>query len=302
MSNLSRFLFVLIFMPVLACESGTEELRGGDAQSSAEDADAGRDVGIGHDLIANDFGVRDAGIEDEGIRDRGSDPIDIGPPPEDAGMRDCAQLELTPSDTVVFPINGPRRQFLILRNVGTCDVVVTGIRISGPQNAPLHPSADDFAIIGPTTFTVPVGQSFIDLPIEYANNDISTIDFAELHIESNDADLPEHVVTLTAEDNPCFFPTPVITVVTANPTAQQPVTLDATMSDPGGPINGPAQIASYEWEWLFAPNALPVFSAPNGAITTFTPDSSGTYVVGLRISNDCGSTSPTPATETINVP
>lgn len=225
-------------------------------------------------------------------------------------------LRVDPPDTLVFPIGDPmRRQDLLLSNVGYGDLNILRMTITGPQGDTAHPSADDFrfadgcanpcerqvTLCFPNATNPPCASNQTAVPIEYINNDISTIDFAELHIETTDPANPEYTVVLSAEDNPCFFPIPMITYDPPNPCKNQPVTVSAVSSDPGGPINGSAMIVAYNWEWLFAPASLPPFNPPNGATTTFIPPDGGTYVLGLRITNDCGSTSPTPATETINV-
>jgi len=226
------------------------------------------------------------------------------------------RIRVDPPDTLVFPIGstpGPRREQLRISNVGYGDLVVQRMTITGPSGDTDHPSRDDFTFADGcanpcdrlVTLCPPSNTSCtnnqIAVAIDYENNDISTVDFAELHIASTDPANPEHILVLSAEDQPCFYPTPVITVETTTPCKGMPVTVHAMMSQPGGSGGSGAAIVSYEWQWLFTPAAAPVFS-PNGMVsTTFVPSDGGVYVLALDVKNDCGGESQAPASETLLV-
>jgi hypothetical protein len=225
-------------------------------------------------------------------------------------------LDVEPDGTVIFPIGAPSdRQDVLLSNIGYGDLIVQRMTITGPQGQLPNESADDFVFSDGCSnpcerqvmLCFPGGScpSNTIVGIDYVNNDISRTDFAELHIESTDPASPEYVVVLAAEDNPCFFPQPIITVVEpTTPCANQPVTVSAAMSDPGGPIvNGMSTgtIIEYTWFWQFSPVSNPPFNPTGAEVTTFIPPQDGVYVLGLHLKNDCGAVSRTPATETINV-
>jgi hypothetical protein len=132
--------------------------------------------------------------------------------------------------------------------------------------------------------------------LTYSNNDISSIDFAELHIASNDPADPDHIVVLSATDAPCSPPSASILVNTVNPMVGLPVLLDASLSDPGG-----SMIVDYQWSFAFTPNSpAPMFSSQGMVTTSFTPADPGLHIVSLVVINACGSQSAT-ATEQVNV-
>lgn len=231
------------------------------------------------------------------------------------------RIRVDPSDTLVFaspepPPAPPRLGTILVSNVGFGDLSLLRLEITGPSNDPTHPSADDFQIVEcnnqnpctrtdmlcpPSLATCAPAASQTQFTISYQNNDISTTDLAELHIRSNDPSDMEHTVVLSAQDMPCFFGTPVISVNTPRPCVGMPVEVSGELSQPGG--TGSTTITQYDWSWFFTPAAAPTF-APNGtaaAVSSFTPTESGTYILGLDVLNDCGARSQAPATETINV-
>lgn len=229
-------------------------------------------------------------------------------------------LRVDPLDTLVFPepmAMTPRRESVLLTNVGTGDLEIQRLAITGPQGDPSSTSADDFffdfdacrgmsscdlaVTLCAQASTSCIGTTDTSIPIGYANNDLSTLDFAELHIFSTDPANPEHVVVLNAGDSPCFPPGPQIRYEPAVPCKGMPVTAYADGSTPGGPDGMGAMMTDFYWEWLFTPAAQPAFTPTNQVSTTFIPTDSGIFVLGLKIKNDCGAVSPSPASETIMV-
>jgi hypothetical protein len=225
------------------------------------------------------------------------------------------KLQVDPLDTLPFPGgSGMRRESVRLANIGTGELVIQRLTITGPQGDTTHPSLDDFSFgdgcSNPCERQVPLcfpadtscttdSETFV--PINYLNTDISNIDYAELHIFSTDPTDPEHVVVLSAPDDPCLYPTPIISYEPRAPCKGMPVVASGAMSLPGGPNGTGGTIVSYTWEWLYTPAATPAFTPTDGVTTTFIPTDSGVYLLGLRVKNDCGAESPTPASETIMV-
>lgn len=229
-------------------------------------------------------------------------------------------LRVDPMDTLVFPepmAMTPRRESVLLTNIGTGDLDIQRLTITGPQGDPASTSADDFFFDFDTcrgmascdlsvtlcaqASTSCVGTTDTSIPIGYANNDLSTTDFAELHIFTTDPSNPEHVVVLNAGDSPCFPPQPQIRYEPSTPCKGMPFTAYADGSSPGGPDGMDGIMTEFYWEWLFTPAAAPAFVPPGMISTTITPSDSGVYVLGLKIKNDCGALSPVPASETIMV-
>lgn len=220
------------------------------------------------------------------------------------------RVEVEPTDTLVFALGvpPPRRESLIVRNVGFGDLVILELDVVGPGGDPSHPSVDDFSVAGcaaypcalNTTLCAPMSagcvSSAVTFEVTYSNNDASATDLAELRIVTNDPADPSHIVVLSARSTPCLFPTPVITVETVSPTAGQVVTVNATSSVPGA-----GTLVAYQWQWLFTPGTPPPFSDATAVRTTFTPSVAGSHVLGLHVTNSCGSTSQVPASEAITV-
>lgn len=218
-------------------------------------------------------------------------------------------LVVLPPDTLSFPrMPPPRRQSVELQNRGSGDLVIQKLEISGEPT-----SADDFSFADgcPNPCTRQVTLCFFNgpgcgdgwhtfVPINYENNDISNVDYAELHIASTDPSQDDATVVLHAEDDPCLYPTPMITYEPAMPCVGEPVMASAASSVPGGPNGVGGTIVSWDWEWAFA-NPIPTFNPANSEMTTFTFAAGGTYVLSLKLKNDCGGESPQPANETIVV-
>jgi hypothetical protein len=295
-----KFLVLLGVFAVAACdcEGETEGLGDGSigyADAVTDPSDTGIQNTVLLDMGAHDLGgdlpdvdQPDLGVADTGARDAA--PTDRG---RDAGSG-CGVLAANP--TPLSFAASPSQELLTVVNSGACDVFIQDTRISGPQDDPDHPSADDFSVVAMSGSLIPAGAS-ITITVRFENNDFSALDFAELHLQT-DAEQTEATFVLSGRSEPCLLPTANIQVLTAMPAAGQPVTLSAATSNPGPPN---ATIVFYEWSFFFAPGANPVFSDPNGVETTFIPLHSGTYVVGLSVRNSCGSVSGA-ATETINVP
>lgn len=231
------------------------------------------------------------------------------------------KLRVEPNDTLVFALPNPlppppipaRDEPVSISNVGFGDLRVLRLSITGPGGDASHPSVDDFSIQGCATLPCMPGtllcapsqqgcvNSETSFTITYDNNDNSQTDLAELRIETNDPTDPEHIVVLSAQDVPCFFPSPVVTVVTAEAKVGMPVEVSALSSDPGGAPGMPGSIVDYQWFWLFTPGAAPSFTSQGMPNTTFVPERFGAHVLGLHVRNDCGAMSQTPASETITV-
>lgn len=235
------------------------------------------------------------------------------------------RVEFDPSDTLVFALPNPRPPPpiperclpLTIRNVGYGDLTVQRFDISGPGGDPAHPSVDDFRIQecasglpctpSPAIVLCPPTRPGCTTPstnitVCYLNNDNSTTDLAELKVDTTDPTDPNHTIVLSAEDVPCFFPSPVITVETAAPTEGQEVCVNANASDPGGVPAAGATIISYEWSWVFSRSVPPPAFTPNDqARVCFTPTTAGVHILNLHVTNSCGSRSQSPGSETITV-
>lgn len=135
----------------------------------------------------------------------------------------------------------------------------------------------------------------------YNNNDSSTTDLAELHIESNDPLNDDHILVLSAQDVPCFFPTPIITVDSNELKVGTEILVNARSSDAGGVPGSMGTLVDYQWAWLFTPGAPPTFTSQGTSGTSFTPTRHGSHVLGLTVTNSCGSSSQTPASENITI-
>ncbi len=239
-------------------------------------------------------------------------PIIGGPIPE---------IQVQPADTLAFPLPvgvdppfPPQTQPLIISNIGYGDLVVSRLELRGPNGMLDHPSVDDFTIplcagANPCDLNLTLcapgspgcNANFTkQLDVTYANDDISTIDLVELHIFSDAPSDPEHIVVLSAEDKPCLFPTPVITVTSPSPhCVGDEIMVDANASNPGPPG---AMVNACTWFWPFVPMGMPPPFNTQGMLTTaFVPMAAGTFVLGVNCTNSCGATSQTPGQETILV-
>ncbi len=232
------------------------------------------------------------------------------------------QIRVSPPDTLVFalpmpappPPAPPRMETLGISNIGSGDLIVSRVDITGPNGDRMHASANDFSIMGCSSFPCDINLNLCppqlpscgqggtsptgSLTVIYQNDDISMTDLAELTLFSNDASDPEYKIVLQAQDEPCLFPTAVINVQT-NPVCQNmPATVDATSSNPGG-MPGVSTLTAFEWTWSFAFDN-PALMPPDAETTSFTPTGDGVYILGLRVQNDCGAWSSV-AEETILV-
>lgn len=254
-----------------------------------------------------------------GSNDTNNNPLRIG-----LSGGATPRIECQPGDTLVFALPNPRpppplpRQCLPLRcsNVGFGDLIIQRLTLIGPNGAPDHSAVDDFSIrecpMGfPCTPTPEITlcppsnpactNSTKELEICYQNNDNSTIDLADLKIDSTDPGNPTLTITLQAEDVPCLFPTPIITVETPQPTEGMEVCVNAMSSDPGGDPGMPASITDYEWSWQFFQGAPPVFNPATGPRVCFTPSRAGVHILNLHVTNNCGRRSQAAGDETIVV-
>jgi hypothetical protein len=270
-------------------------------------------------MVFVSYTPRDTGIDAEQLILTSNDPLN---PRIEISLRGGAvpEIEVQPNDTLSFPLPPnqdppypPQSQSLTVSNVGYGDLNITRLELRGPDDTLDHPSVDDFTIPDCSgqnpcninkTLCAPgtggCGTNFSDtIEIIYDNNDISTIDLAELHIFSDDPSDPEHIVVLEAEDEPCLFPTPTITVTSPAPQCVgRDVVVDATNSN----APPPATITSCQWRFLFQPcSPATMFNTQGALISSFTPQCDGTFVVGLDCTNSCGSMSQMPGQETVLV-
>ena len=247
------------------------------------------------------------------------------------------KLNVEPADALVFglpnptppPPIPPRHETFLVRNSGYGDLTILSLDIRGPEGNPMHSSIDDFTIQGcaalPCTNPGPTlcppsqpgcTQSQHTFTITYDNNDNSQTDLAELRIQSNDPTDLEHILVLSAQDIPCLYPAPVISVEPGDLVVGTEVFVNGRQSSPGGDPGGGTRIVKYRWRWLFTPGAKPAFTCTGGTIdpatgecetpeavtgTSFTPLRHGAHVLGLDVTNSCGAESQSPATENITV-
>ncbi len=231
------------------------------------------------------------------------------------------QIQVEPSPTMVFPLPNPpdgreRREELIVSNVGFGDLVIQRFSIVGPapEEDPMHSSVNDFTIEGcaanpclqNVTLCAPGSPACVDssktFGIVYKNDDASQTDLVSLRISTNDPVNPEWTVVLSANDVPCLFPTPVITVETPSNDRKvnQPIIVSGASSTPGSG----ASIVDYRWDFAFAPAAFPTIMeviAGDKSRISFVPATTGLYILGLDVTNDCGAASQRTKTERINV-
>lgn len=232
------------------------------------------------------------------------------------------RIEVDPPDTLVFALPNPlpappippRTETFNIRNVGFGELTVSQLSLVGPGADPAHPSVDDFTVIecngqnpcdpnivlcSPTQTGCTNSETTIS--VRYQNNDNSTTDLAELRIGSNDPADSEHILVLSAQDVPCLFPTPIITVTSTAIEVGKEIRVNGLTSDAGGAPGSPGMISDYQWSWLFTPGVQPPFSSQGTVSTSFVPTVPGAHILGLHVVNDCGSMSQTAANETISV-
>jgi hypothetical protein len=254
-----------------------------------------------------------------GSNDINNNPVEV---PLTGGA--VPRIRCEPTDALVFALPNPRPpppaparcQDILCRNEGYGDLTIQRYDLVGPGDDRSHPSVDDFSIAGctawPCTPATPIvlcppdrpgcSSSSTNIEVCYQNNDSSTTDLADLSIESTDPTNPNFKITLTAEDEPCLFPTPVVTVETAMPTEGMEVCVNCNSSDPGGIIGMPTTITSCEWSWAFSrSNPPPTFTPPSGQRVCFTPTTAGVHILNLHVTNSCGQRSQSPGSETITV-
>lgn len=246
---------------------------------------------------------RDAGTapRDGGQRDGGTAPRDGGPMLYDAGVdggvvdagfeRDGGCGPGTPQvdhDPFIVIFHGPQiDQDLTLRNLqtGGLEIEIVGVRSDEPE------SVNDFIVVGCETFPCTLEPAICGgdervLPMRYLNDDGSNTDVAELELQTNSPGTETVIVQLQGLRSKCAGPQPVINVVTANPTVGQPVQIEALSTNPGGFPGLPAQITTWNWTWIFAPEP-PVITGQGTPQIEFTPSVGGMYFLQLSVENDC---------------
>lgn len=163
------------------------------------------------------------------------------------------------------------------------------IDLPGCENLPCDPGIVLCAEDDPAC-----SDSEIEIPIRYRNQDSTQIDIAQLELHTSEAG-GARSVQVTAHDSACLPPTPIINVSTARPCAGQPIRMDASQSLPGGPI-GQATIVDWQWTIGFS-QEQPEFMPPNAEFTALTVPNVGLMIINLQVTNSCGATSISPASE-----
>jgi hypothetical protein len=232
------------------------------------------------------------------------------------------RIKVEPADTLVFALPNPlppppippRTETFRVSNIGYGELTISQFALVGPGADPMHPSVDDFTIAecmgqnpcdpnlvlcSPTQMGCTNSEATFS--VVYSNNDNSTTDLAELRIASNDPADTNHILVLSAQDVPCLFPTPVITLTSTAIEVGAEIRVNALTSDAGGAPGGMGMLSDYQWSWLFTPGAQPSFTSQGTVSTSFTPTTPGAHILGLHVVNDCGSMSQTAANETISV-
>ncbi|MFO0724906.1 MAG: choice-of-anchor D domain-containing protein [Myxococcota bacterium] len=250
-----------------------------------------------------------------GSNDIKTNPVEI---PVSGGA--VPRIRVDPVDTLVFELPSPRppppipprsKKFRVT-NVGYGDLVIQTLNLLGPGGDAASTSIDDFSIDGCTGWPCQVNvtlcppsnptcmNSSREFNVTYANNDASELDLAELTIASTDPSNPNYLLTLQAEDNPCFAPSPIITVETPSPRENMEVCANANASAAGG-MSG-TTLSSFHWEFLFSSSQpTPTLNPPDQARVCFTPTLAGVHILSLNVTNSCGSMGSSPATEVITV-
>lgn len=237
------------------------------------------------------------------------------------------RISVEPRDTLVIELENPpppppappRTRKVTITNVGFGDLVIQQLDLVGTDNDRMSTSLDDFTIRwgnprqSCSAFPCPVSITLCppssptctspstDIDVVYLNNDNSTTDLAVLNIFSTDPANPIYPVVLNAEDRPCFSPSAVVMIDTANPTEGSEVCVQCNSSSPGGPPGMPAMIQSCDWSFAFASSSpIPTFAPNPGNRTCFTPTTAGLHIVSLTVTNTCGVASPA-ATEVLTI-
>lgn len=212
-----------------------------------------------------------------------------------------------------------RVEDLVLTSCGTGNLRITGFRVQSSVN---EQSADDFRVDRPECAGVAPGETCmtsielcprdnplceaglgtsITVPVIYSNNDISQTDRAELVVLTDDPTLPEFVVNLAAQDNPCFPPDPRIEfLMPDNACVGSPVTMRIE-GPPGGPIGTSTVTTLVECNYsitfgrasAIGPNASPEACGE----ARFTPMAGPVITLEATVRNSCGRSATTPVAE-----
>jgi hypothetical protein len=226
--------------------------------------------------------------------------------PMSGGAVPC--ISVTPAGTITFPTpnpptNQPRTLPMTIANCGYGNLIIQRMQILGQNDDPMDPTIQEFSIMEcpagmehacdlnitlcpPSDMACAMPQKTFN--VTYQNMDISVVDYAQLHIISNDPANPNYLETLEAHDVPCFPPEPVISPPQGRSCVNMPVMVTSMGSNPGGPGGTGATITGYSWSFTFAPGTQPMITPANGSAVMFTPDTPGTYLLSLTETNDCG--------------
>ncbi len=276
-------------------------------------------------VLTVSYSPTDTGTDLDKILVDSTDPDEMAPDFVELRGGAVPTIEVEPADVLVFalpqptppPPLPPRTECLTVSNTGFGNLIIDELKMVGSDGMLDHPSVNDFTVDGTPACngTNPCDpginlcpptdpgcmNSSLQLCFTYDNDDISTVDQVTLTLSSNDPANPEYAIVLSAQDVPCFFPTPVITVVTPRPCMSQALELTASNSGAGGDASGSTNIASFNWTFGFSQPPTPDFMPPDAQDTLFIPPQGGLYIVNLEVTNSCGATSQAPAQEQIIV-
>lgn len=221
-----------------------------------------------------------------------------------------------PPTTIDFPIasdgsTAPVERDLVLGSCGSGNLMITEIDL---QNSGNPESLDDFAVEGCTSFPCTINETLCPqrnptctiggaMPgvnftrkITYDNNDISTLDYANLVVRTNDPSRSEITVVLSAQDNPCLPPSNLSVTVNTDPVCANRQVSIAINGSAGGPVGGNATFASCDYQMLFG--SIQTFTPDDtlGActMTQFLPTASGFHLVTAEVTNSCGAKATVP--------
>ena len=243
--------------------------------------------------------------------------------PYEIEIRGGPQPSLCPPPQVVsFPptvSSAASTRPVTLESCGTGVLSITGFDIRTSGNPA---SVDDFSVDVPGCETLPCtieeqlcpadqpgceiegeqpGISFA-FDVTYQNNDVSTIDLADLIVFTDDPSREEVLISLNAEDNPCVPPTINVEVVRPDrPCVPDPVFVRVT-GDPGGPTAGgsePTTLVNCSFSMAFGTTQI---FTPNDSVEACSMDGvefvpqmpGGLHIVRAEATNSCGASTVSP--------
>lgn len=219
------------------------------------------------------------------------------------------RIEVSPASTLEIPAGQGESTFQVA-NQGYGDLVITGFDLKDTNEGA---SVDDFRIEDCTAMPCQVSYTLCspyaegcttsrkDIRVFYKNNDISIVDVADLTISSNDPENANYLLTLKANDVPCLYPTPAITVLTQKACLGKPVELKAE-GNPGGEAGGAsATITKYDWQISWPTGEGPISAGSTPDVGQYIPKQDGLHIINLYTENSCGARSQKAVTTQVTV-